>query len=89
MKLCLDVTFADGSATTVKVTPKVETALERKYEMTLEESKRREHVFFAAFVGLKHAGKEVGDDFDAFLDTLEDVQLVDGDEQEPDPTNPE
>lgn len=89
MRLKINVTFADGRSETVNVTPAVEVAVERKFEVTLAESQRREHVFFAAWTGLRHAGKGFLE-FEEFLGTLASADLATDDpESSPDPTQPE
>lgn len=83
----INVTYLDGRKESVKATAHVQVAVERKYDIELFRATRREHVFFAAWTGLRHAQKE-SLEFEAFLAVLDDAEIAD-DEDKPDPTSPD
>lgn len=85
----INVTYLDGRVETVNATAKVQVAVERKYDIELFRANRREHVFFAAWTGLRHAGKEsLG--FEEFIEVLDDASFDDdGKDDLTDPTSPD
>lgn len=72
----------DRDPVEVKVTPAVQVAIEHHYDMSLVDLTRVEHVYYMAWAGLQHAGKEPPE-FAAFLETIEDVERVEGEEVGP------
>jgi hypothetical protein len=63
----------------VNVGPRAEVALERQYEIAASDATHNEHVYYLAWAALHFAGLEPSE-FDAFLDSIEDVNPV---EEEP------
>lgn len=75
----LKVTFLDGTEKVATIIPGDTVRFERQYNVsadTADADQRVEHVLFLAFVSLKRVGDSGTDDFDAFLDLVEDVDPV-------------
>lgn len=70
------VQFVDGSSETVRVSPRVQVAVERHFDMSIADVARAEHLYYAAYMGLKITDRAQGT-FDDFLDRVADVDLQD------------
>jgi len=72
----------------VKITPKVQVMVEHHFDTSLVDLGRVEHVYYMGWAALKAAGKDPGE-FDTFLDQIEDVERVDGEEVGPTSPGPQ
>jgi hypothetical protein len=78
----LRVLFVDGrEPVVVNISPRVQVTMERHFGTSLINLDHAEHAYYAAWVAL---GKQPPD-FDEFLDTIDDVEKVD--EQSENPTS--
>jgi len=73
--------FNDGSKYEVKVTPKVEVAVEKHYKKglkSLNDDAHAEHLYHMAWIALNYSGMLVNSpqSFDDFLNDLEDVEVI-------------
>jgi hypothetical protein len=77
--LFIKVTTSDGESGTYPLRPKSLVAFENKYNKgfakLLTEDQKMEHIYFLAWSALKDSGKVVKPFGDAFLDTLDSVEL--------------
>lgn len=74
----LKVTMADGKEYVVKVTPRVEVEIEKHFGIglgTLQTDPHAEHVYYMGWSAM-HVAKMYHNDFDTFLDDLEDVEPI-------------
>lgn len=70
-----DITFLDGSTQEANIIPADTVAFERKFNMGAAQADANphiEHAMFMAYTSLRRVGK-AGDDFDAWLNTVEDI----------------
>ena len=78
--LRIKVKTSDGQEGTYALRPKTLVAFENKYNKgfakLLSEDQKLEHIYFLAWSALKDSGKSVKPFGDAFLDTLDSVELV-------------
>lgn len=78
----IKVTYADGREVEAPVGPKAQVMMERRYQVPLsklaeeEASVTLESVYYLAWVALRASKLEDADDFDAFLELIEDVEVV-------------
>jgi len=77
--LKVKVTTTDGQSESYSLRPKTLVAFENKYNKgfakLLTEDQKLEHIYFLAWGAMKDAGKTVKPFGDAFLETLESVEL--------------
>ena len=77
--LKVKVTTTDGQSESYSLRPKTLVAFENKYSKgfakLLTEDQKLEHIYFLAWGAMKDAGKAVKPFGDAFLETLESVEL--------------
>jgi hypothetical protein len=77
--LKIKVKTSDGDEGVYSLRPKTLVAFETKYNRgfakLLTEDKKMEHIYFLAWSAMKDSGKVVKPFGDAFLDTLESVEL--------------
>lgn len=84
--------YADGRTVEAPVGPRTKVALERKFDMQFGDffdehapgkfrPKRMEMLYYLAFSALRAAGLEALDDFDAWLDLIESVDMDTLDEE--------
>ncbi len=82
----IKIEFTDGNKYEVKVTPKVEVAVEKHYKKglkSLNDDAHAEHLYHMAWIALNYSGMSPDHDtFDMFLDRLEDVEVISPDENE-------
>lgn len=74
----LKITYDDGRVVEAKVTPKVEVAVEKHFNIGLaaiQDDMHAEYLYYMGWAAVHHGGME-GDNFEKFLDKLEDVDLV-------------
>lgn len=83
----LKVTYLDGTVKTALVGPKQQVALERQFGISVDEAKNAEHLYFLAYIGLSQKGEETRQ-FDDFLDVIAEVDEIEEDTDELDPTPP-
>ncbi len=91
----LKITFENGEEFEVKVTPKVEVAVEKYFKVGMQSmgsDAHAEHLYYMAYVALHHTGKE-NRSFEDFMNDLEDVDVVgqtpeDADASDPSMTGP-
>jgi hypothetical protein len=77
----LTVTYVDGRVASAKITPRVEVALEKNFNIGLgtmqnAEGMHAEYLYYMAWAALHYSGQE-GKNFEDFLNVLEDVDMVD------------
>lgn len=82
----IKVEFQDGSEDLVALTPRVQVALERHFNMSVADTSRAEHIYFAAYIASQQKGRFAGVQFDEFLDQLVDADFVE--DEDVDPTRP-
>jgi hypothetical protein len=93
----MKVSYNDGTDVVVRVSPKVQVQFERHFKKSMFDyglSPLQEENFYLAWLALRDAGKDCPDDFEAFLDLIDDVDPVrdtptepnEGVNPEPDPT---
>lgn len=88
--LKVNVTYDDGKELEVKVTPAVQVAFEREYGMGLAKASqdmRNEYMYFLAWKALQLTGNETSD-FDTFVGTIEDVDIVRSEKSDPTVSGP-
>jgi len=77
--LKIKVKTTDGQSETYSLRPKTLVAFESKYNKgfakLLTEDQKLEHIYFLAWGAMKDSGKAVKPFGDAFLETLESVEL--------------
>ncbi len=77
--LKVKVTTTDGQSESYSLRPKTLVAFENKYNKgfakLLTEDQKLEHIYFLAWGAMKDAGKTVKPFGDAFLETLDSVEL--------------
>ena len=73
----LVVTVKDEPAAESEVTPRVEVAFERKFNIPMSELSRQEHLYFLAYEARRKAGGVVPVVFDDWLDQVVDVEVKD------------
>lgn len=77
--LRIKVKTSDGQEGTYALRPKTLVAFENKYNKgfakLLSEDQKMEHIYFLAWAAMKDGGKVVKPFGEAFLDTLESVEL--------------
>lgn len=88
--LKVNVTYDDGRDVEVRVTPAVQVAFEREYSIGLAKASqdmRNEYMYFLAWKGLQLTGRE-DNDFDAFVATIEDVDVNRSEKSDPTESGP-
>lgn len=88
MALKMVVKYVDGRVEPALIGPKVQVQTERQFKVSMASDVRLEYVYFMAWKALNLAGKEPND-FDHFLDLVDEVEEQPEDEQadaESDPT---
>lgn len=75
----------DDYTDTVPVTPKVQVEFERQYKVGIAAAFQDPKVEYMYWIAWKasHAAGKVVKPFDQWLDTVQDVQIVDGDNNRP------
>jgi hypothetical protein len=77
----LKITRANGEVSEHKITPGVEYAFELKRGMgiskALREDEKHSDLYWLAWECLRKAGGQVSLSFEEFLDTLDDVEVID------------
>lgn len=79
------VTYTDGREVEVRVGPRAEVEVERKFSIAFHECEAFQHLYYAAWAALHFSGQENAE-FDAFLDAIEDIVTVEAPAEPVDPT---
>lgn len=88
MQMQFKVVYQDGRSLDVTARPRDFVNFERqsgKSIVALRQSPTMEAIYYLAWSALHGAGQEPGD-FDSFLTVVDDVESVDDEDVEPDPT---
>lgn len=74
----LRITYNDGRAVEVIASPKAQVETERRYELSLSDAKRIEHMYYLAYSSLFWSGQEPSD-FESWLKNVVEVEDVNTD----------
>lgn len=85
--LKLKVTYADGRAVDVRVSPKAQVEFERHFKIGLPQAGQdmhNEYLFYLGWAALHTSGQE-SQDFDTFLDLIDEVTPLGAEPVDPTP----
>lgn len=89
----MKVTYSDDTEVVVRVSPKAQVQFERHFGKSMFDygmSPRQEENFYLAWLALRDAKRDAPDDFDEWLDLIDDVDPVSDTPANPNPgVNPE
>ncbi|MGH6693213.1 MAG: hypothetical protein ACREF4_21300, partial [Gammaproteobacteria bacterium] len=72
------ITYNDGSTVEGWAGPRAEVEVERRFDIPVEKANRNEHTYVLFWAGLFYAGQEIRE-FDEWLATVKDWEIVDED----------